>query len=90
VGSPTLEDPVYQALSEVSSVAIGPRASQAGFKPKVAIDTGVAGIHEGGIAYRMDEVPLALRPPLSGPRATTDALRSLTEVIRRDLDRRHP
>ena len=41
-----------------------PRASQAPFPTRVAIDTGVAGIHEGGTAYRMDEVPLSLRPPL--------------------------
>jgi formylmethanofuran dehydrogenase subunit B len=87
VGSPALEDRAPSALSEVNSVAIGPRASQAGFKPRVAIDTGVAGIHEGGLAYRMDEVPLSLRPPLSGPRATTDALRALTDAIRRELDR---
>jgi hypothetical protein len=27
-------------------------------------DTGVAGIHEGGMALRMDDVPLPLRPSL--------------------------
>jgi formylmethanofuran dehydrogenase subunit B len=87
LGSPVLEDWAHQAISQLNAVAIGPRASQAAFNPRVAIDTGVAGIHEGGIAYRMDEVPLSLRPPLSGPRATTDALGALTGAIRRELDR---
>ena len=45
-------------------IVIGPRASEAPFAVRVAIDTGVAGIHEAGTAYRMDEVPLPLRPPL--------------------------
>jgi formylmethanofuran dehydrogenase subunit B len=86
-GSPVLEDSAREALSVASSVAIGPRASQAGFRTRVAIDTGVAGIHEGGTAYRMDEVPLPLRPSLSGARSTTDTLRALTDAIRRELVR---
>jgi formylmethanofuran dehydrogenase subunit B len=87
VGRSVFGDSADKALSQVSSVAIGPRASQATFNPKVAIDTGVAGIHEGGTAYRMDEVPLRLRPPLSGPRDTTDTLRALTDAIQRELKR---
>jgi formylmethanofuran dehydrogenase subunit B len=84
-GSPVLEDLDRNALSEVSSVAIGPRASEAAFKTRVAIDTGVAGIHDGGTAYRMDEVPLPLRPSLSGPRSTADTLQTLADAIRREL-----
>jgi formylmethanofuran dehydrogenase subunit B len=84
-GSPVLEDSTREALSGVSSVAIGPRASQAAFKARVAIDTGVAGIHEGGTAYRMDEVPLPLRPSLSGPRSTADTLGALSNALRREL-----
>lgn len=87
VGSPVLEDSAHEALSSLSSLVIGPRASQAAFKTRVAIDTGVAGIHEGGTAYRMDEVPLPLRPPLSASRSTTDTLRALTEAVRGELGR---
>jgi formylmethanofuran dehydrogenase subunit B len=76
-GSPPVDDPLRNALSTISSVAIGPRASAATFAPRVAIDTGVAGIHEGGIAYRMDEVPLRLRPVLDPPRSTADVLTTL-------------
>jgi formylmethanofuran dehydrogenase subunit B len=69
------------ALGSMPVVVIGPRASQAPFATRVAIDTGIAGIHEGGIAYRTDEVPLPLRPPLPGARAAADTLRALLAAI---------
>jgi formylmethanofuran dehydrogenase subunit B len=90
VGSPVVEDSARIASSEITSLAIGPRASQAASRPRIAIDTGVAGIHESGTAYRMDEVPLPLRPPLSGPRSTVDTLRALTDAIRGRLTGSRP
>ncbi len=48
----------------VSCVAIGPRASDSSYPVAVAIDTGIAGIHERGSALRMDDVSLPLRPAL--------------------------
>src|SRR6266567_3229745 len=62
VGSPaSVPEPLVGALTRLPSIAIGPRASAASFEPAVAVDTGVAGIHEGGTAFRMDDVPLPLR-----------------------------
>ena len=89
-GSPAVGDEAVTALSQIKTVAIGPRASEALFKPRVAIDTGVAGIHDGGTAYRMDEVPLPLRPPLTGRRSAADTLLALTASLqtRRQGDRR--
>jgi hypothetical protein len=43
----------------------------------VAIDTGVAGIHEAGIGYRMDDLPLPLQAPLPGPRSAEAVVRDL-------------
>jgi formylmethanofuran dehydrogenase subunit B len=63
-------------------VLVGPRASQSDLKSAVAIDTGVAGIHEGGTAYRMDEIPLRLHPPLQTSRSTHQILRLLADAIR--------
>jgi formylmethanofuran dehydrogenase subunit B len=40
----------------------------------------VAGIHDGGTAYRMDEIPLALRSCLAGPRAAADVLQQLARA----------
>src|SRR5207237_9550403 len=53
-----LEADTSTALGQLPTVVIGPRASEAPFATRVAIDTGVAGIHEAGTAYRMDEVAL--------------------------------
>jgi formylmethanofuran dehydrogenase subunit B len=55
------------SMDGVPRVVIGPWASQAEPAAEVAIDTGVAGIHEGGMAFRMDDIPLPLRPSLPGP-----------------------
>ncbi|MBA3345021.1 MAG: hypothetical protein H0T44_06925 [Gemmatimonadales bacterium] len=72
----------------VHAVVIGPRASEAPLTARVAIDTGVAGIHEGGTAYRMDEVPLPLRPPLPGARSTAETLGALLLEVRARLAER--
>jgi formylmethanofuran dehydrogenase subunit B len=85
VGSPSLDGEAALALGDIETVAIGPRASQASFTTKVAIDTGVAGIHEAGTAYRMDEVPLSLRPPLTDQRSVVQTLQALTEAVRTRL-----
>jgi formylmethanofuran dehydrogenase subunit B len=85
IGAPaTVPDAVARGLASVATVAIGPRASTAAWKPVVAVDTGVAGIHEGGTAYRMDDVPLPLRPAWDGADvrsavATVGALRERLE-----------
>lgn len=74
------------ALAETAGrapvVVVGPRASEAPFAARVAIDTGVAGIHEPGTAYRMDEVPLPLRPPLGGVRSAAETLAALLARLR--------
>jgi formylmethanofuran dehydrogenase subunit B len=75
------------AMSRVPTVAIGPRSSVSCPGAHVIIDTGVAGIHEGGTAYRMDEVPLPLSPPLPGPRSAQQTLRSLLGQVRARLSR---
>lgn len=85
VGSPDLHEAASTVLGRMSTVAIGPRASQAPFTTRVAIDTGVAGIHENGIGYRMDEVPLYLRAPLTGRRSTVETLVALTEAVQASL-----
>jgi hypothetical protein len=62
-------------------VVIGPAASAVP-NARVAIDTGVAGIHEGGIGYRLDEVPLPLTPVLIHPHPAGETLSLLLRAIR--------
>jgi len=87
VGSLPVEDRAKAALAKVDAVLIGPRSSEATFPARVAIDTGVAGIHEAGTAYRLDEVPLQLRPALDGPRSVTETLGALINLVRAELGR---
>ncbi|HZS62657.1 MAG TPA: hypothetical protein VFA43_25585 [Gemmatimonadaceae bacterium] len=64
------------------AIVIGPRASEG--SAIVAIDTGVAGIHEGGTAVRTDDIPVPLRPSLPG--AAPDSvgiIRQLVQLVRR-------
>jgi formylmethanofuran dehydrogenase subunit B len=68
-------------LDVVPSVLVGPGASAVA-GARVAIDTGVAGIHESGIGYRMDDVPLPLTPVLTHPRRAADTLGLLLRAVR--------
>ena len=57
---------VTEALAHVPCVAVGPFASQIAPTPEVAVDVGLPGVHEGGFALRLDDVPLPLRAALPG------------------------
>jgi formylmethanofuran dehydrogenase subunit B len=77
-GAPaSLPEQVRRGLSGVPVVVVGPRASEAPFPVRVAIDTGTAGIHEAGLGYRMDDVPLPLHAVVPGPRSATETLERL-------------
>ena len=73
---------IVTSLTQVPCAVIGPRASESALAGCGAlIDTGVAGIHEGGSAIRMDDVPLPLRPSVTGPRSAADVVRGLRERV---------
>ena len=72
---------VTKALRGVRTIAIGPRASESSIDAGIRIDTGVAGIHESGIAFRTDDLPLPLRALLPTPRDTASLLKALGAAI---------
>ena len=81
-GSPaTVPEPVRAALRSAQVVAIGPRVSEASPGYDVAVDTGIAGIHEEGTAYRMDDVPIPLRLAFSGPPSAREVLQALNARV---------
>jgi formylmethanofuran dehydrogenase subunit B len=45
----------------------------------IAIDTGVAGVHEAGTALRMDDVPLPLEAILPGPPSAASVIDALRQ-----------
>jgi len=71
-----------QGLAGRVVVAVGPRASEVA-SAEVAVDTGMAGIHEAGTAYRLDDVPLPLTPALSHPQAAAAVLDAIAGQIAR-------
>ena len=70
------------ALDRFPGIVIGPGASAVP-GARVAIDTGIAGIHEAGTGYRMDDVPLRLISVLESPRAAAQTLGLLLHALRR-------
>jgi formylmethanofuran dehydrogenase subunit B len=78
---------VMEALTRTPCALVGPRASEhATSRCIAAIDTGVAGVHSGGTAARMDGVLLPLRPPLDGFEDATALVRSIAaKVLERPL-----
>jgi formylmethanofuran dehydrogenase subunit B len=73
---------ILTRLAHVPCAVIGPRASDGPAAQRdVVIDTGIAGIHEGGTAIRMDDVPLLLRPALDGLPAAADMARALKQRV---------
>ncbi|HEX5386702.1 MAG TPA: hypothetical protein VFW66_08395 [Gemmatimonadales bacterium] len=76
-----LPDAVARMLARVPTAVVGPRASEAPFAAEVAIDTGVAGIHEGGTGYRMDDVPLPLAAVLPGPVSAGTVLDEIAAAV---------
>ena len=64
-----------------------PGATAAAAKAAVAIDTGVAGIHESGTGFRMDGVPLPLRAALQDVAPILPTL-SVVRALRERLERR--
>jgi formylmethanofuran dehydrogenase subunit B len=81
-GSAAALDDAGLGLDRVPCVVIGPGASSV-TGARVAIDTGIAGIHEPGTGYRMDEVPLPLSPVLESPRPAAGTLGLLLGALRR-------
>jgi formylmethanofuran dehydrogenase subunit B len=83
VGSVALLPAAVRAMiGAVPAVVIGPAASAAGLaRARVLIDSGTAGIHYGGTALRMDDVPVPLRPVVPGPADPAIVVRDLRERL---------
>jgi formylmethanofuran dehydrogenase subunit B len=76
-----LPEAVASALRGVRTIAIGPRASESAVNASIRIDTGVASIHESGIAFRADDIPLPLHAVLPTPRDTASLLKALGAAL---------
>lgn len=80
-----------ERLSRVPHAVIGPRATAGVLgRGAVAIDTGVLGVHDRGLALRTDDVPLDVRGPLKGPPSAAACVRHVRARVGATAIRVHP
>jgi formylmethanofuran dehydrogenase subunit B len=73
----TMPQPGIEHLARIPTIVLDPKVTHTSRLARVHITTAVTGISAPGTAYRMDEIPLPLRPALTSPYPTDE------EVLRR-------
>jgi formylmethanofuran dehydrogenase subunit B len=73
----TMPQPAIDHLARIATIVLDPKVTHTSRLARVHITTAVTGISAPGTVYRMDEVPLPLRPALNSPYPTDE------EVLRR-------
>jgi formylmethanofuran dehydrogenase subunit B len=73
----TMPQPAIDHLARIPTIVLDPKVTHTSRLARVHITTAATGISAPGTVYRMDEVPLPLRPALKSPYPTDE------EVIRR-------
>jgi formylmethanofuran dehydrogenase subunit B len=73
----TMPQPGIDHLAKIPTIVLDPKVTHTSRLARVHVTTAATGISAGGTVYRMDEVPLPLRPALESPYPSDE------EVIRR-------
>ncbi len=73
----TMPQPGIDHLTRIPTIVLDPKVTHTSRLARVHITTAVTGISAEGTAYRMDEVPMPLRPALKSPYPTDE------EIVRR-------
>jgi len=73
----TMPQPGIDHLARIPTIVLDPKVTHTSRLARVHITTAVTGISAPGTSYRMDEIPLPLRPALKSPYPTDE------DVIRR-------
>jgi formylmethanofuran dehydrogenase subunit B len=76
----TMPQPAIDHLARIPTIVLDPKVTHTSRLARVHITTAATGISAGGTVYRMDEIPLPLRPALKSPYPTDE------EVVRRIAD----
>ena len=72
-----MPQPAIDHLAKVPTIVLDPKVTHTSRLARVHITTAVTGISAAGTAYRMDEIPMPLRPALKSPYPTDE------EILRR-------
>jgi formylmethanofuran dehydrogenase subunit B len=68
----TMPQPAIDHLARIPTIVLDPKVTHTSELARVHITTAVTGISAPGTAYRMDEIPLPLRPALKSPYPTDE------------------
>lgn len=80
----TMPQPGIDHMARVPTIVLDPKVTHTSKIARVHITTAVTGISAPGTVYRMDEIPLPLRPALKSPYPTDEeVLRRIREAITR-------
>ncbi len=80
----TMPQPGIDHLARIPTIVLDPKVTHTSRLARVHITTAVTGISAPGTAYRMDEIPLPLRPALTSPYPTDqDVMRMIREAVTR-------
>lgn len=83
----TMPQPAIDHLARVPTIVLDPHVTHTSKLAKVHITTAPAGIAAPGTAYRMDEIPMPLRPALtSSYPSDEEVVRRINEVIAKKPD----
>lgn len=75
--------PAREHLASIPSVVLDPKLSDTARAATVAFTTSTYGINTGGTVYRMDDVPIPLRPAFESPyRSDLEILKAMEARIR--------
>ena len=75
--------PAREHLARIKSIVLDPKLSDTAKIATVAFTTSVYGINTGGTVYRMDDVPIPLRPAFESPyKSDYDVLKMIEKRIR--------
>jgi formylmethanofuran dehydrogenase subunit B len=83
----TMPQPCIDHLARIPTVVLDPKVTHTSRLARVHITTAVTGISAPGTGYRMDEIPLPLRPALRSPYPTDEEIvRRIHEAVRAKPD----
>lgn len=83
----TMPKPAIEHLKRTPTIVLDPKVTHTSRLARVHITTAATGISAPGTVYRMDEIPLPLRPPLVSPYPTDeDVVRRISEAVARKAE----
>ncbi len=76
--------PAIEHMRRTPTITLDPKVTHTSRLSKVHITTAVTGVSAPGTVYRMDEVPLPLRPALKSPYPTDeDVMKRIVAAVRK-------